>query len=41
MIGDDYIIDRHKLKSSLNRWKFLALTELLTKCDKFATITEE
>ena len=29
MIGDDYIIDRHKLKSSLNRWKFLALIFLL------------
>lgn len=25
MIGDDYIIDRYKLKSSLNKWKFLAL----------------
>ncbi len=25
MIGDDYIIDRYKLKNSLNKWKFLAL----------------
>ena len=29
MIGDDYIIDRYKLKNSLNKWKFLALVFLL------------
>ncbi|MSO13842.1 signal peptide peptidase SppA [Candidatus Aquarickettsia rohweri] len=28
MIGDDYIIDRYKLKNSLNKWKFLALVFL-------------
>jgi protease-4 len=26
MIGDDYIIDRYKLKNSVNKWKFIALT---------------
>ena len=25
MIGDDYIIDRYKLKNSVNKWKFIAL----------------
>jgi protease-4 len=29
MIGDDYIIDRYKLKSSVNKWKFIALILLL------------
>ncbi len=29
MIGDDYIIDRYKLKNSVNKWKFIALILLL------------
>jgi protease-4 len=29
MIGDDYIIDRYKLKNSINKWKFIALILLL------------
>ena len=29
MIGDDYIIDRYRLKNSVNKWKFIALILLL------------
>ena len=29
MIGDDYIIDRYKLKNSVNKWKFITLVLLL------------